>query len=247
MHQSNCCKLNFFQLIDRHPPNRTNLTMLKVLVFDLDDTLFPEHQFVLSGFQAVSEWLYHQYGITNFFETAWKLFQTGQRVKIFNQALDDLCIAHEPEFIQDLVSIYRQHQPKISLHEDARWVFDYFKTDKKFGLITNGGLITQQNKVEVLGIASRFSSIIYCGEFASEYWKPSPYPYLKMMESTGCDGSEHVYVGDHPGKDFIAAKTLGWTTVRICRPDGEFSQLTTDDAHDAHFKITSLYELDQII
>jgi len=27
------------------------------LVFDLDDTLFPERDFVLSGFQAVGDWL----------------------------------------------------------------------------------------------------------------------------------------------------------------------------------------------
>lgn len=41
--------------------------MIKVVVFDLDDTLFPEHEFVLSGFRVVSNWVTTQYSITGFF------------------------------------------------------------------------------------------------------------------------------------------------------------------------------------
>lgn len=221
--------------------------MLKVLVFDLDDTLFPEQQFVLSGLQAVSKWLEHQYKISNFFEIAWQYFQAGERKTIFNQVLTSLGIAYQPELIQVLLEIYRNHQPQISLHKDAEWVFDYFKAEKKFGLITNGLLTTQQTKVRVLGIASYFDAVVYCGAFCPEYWKPSQYPYLKLMELTGYNSSDYLYVGDHPFKDFIAAKQLGWTTVRICRPDGEFTHLTADATHEAHYKITSLYELKQII
>lgn len=221
--------------------------MVQVLVFDLDDTLFPEHQFVRSGLKAVSAWLHRQYAITNFFETAWQVFQMGERRTIFNQALESLGISYPPELIQVLLEVYRNHQPQISLHEDAQWIFNHFKADKKFGLITNGVLRTQQNKIERLGIASQFDTIIYCGAFSYEYWKPSQYPYLRMMESTGYAGPEYVYIGDHPDKDFIAAKQLGWTTVRICRPDGEFSHLTADASHDAHYRITSLYELPHLI
>ncbi|WP_416665981.1 HAD family hydrolase [Egbenema bharatensis] len=220
--------------------------MLKVLVFDLDDTLFPEHQFVWGGLQAVGEWLEHRYQVADFFEIAWQLFKAGERKTIFNQTLDDLGVDHSPELIQILLKIYRHHHPKLSLHEDAKWAFDYFKTDKKIGLITNGALTIQQNKVKALEIASRFDAIVYCGAFEPECWKPSPYPYLRMMELTGHRGCEHLYVGDHPVKDFIAAKQLGWTTIRICRPDGEFTHLTADAAYEAEYQITSLYELKQI-
>ncbi|NJR59173.1 MAG: HAD family hydrolase [Cyanobacteria bacterium CRU_2_1] len=220
--------------------------MTKVLVFDLDDTLFPEHQFVFSGFQAVSDWMLEQYSVSGFFEIIWRLFKHGKRRTIFNQALEYLQIPYKPSLIQELVQIYRDHTPMIALYEDAQWALDYFKTNKQLGLITNGYLTTQQNKVEALGIVSRFNAIVYCGAFSYKYWKPSPVPYLQMMELTGCEGTEYIYVGDHPYKDFIAAKNLGWITVRICRADGEHVNMTVEEHYDANIKITSLYELKNI-
>jgi putative hydrolase of the HAD superfamily len=224
-----------------------SLNQCKILVFDLDDTLFPEHQFVQSGLQAVGQWLVEQYHIHYFFEAAWQRFETGERKFIFNHALNELGISDRPEFIQELLKVYRNHVPHLTLHPDAEWILKSFDLSQRFGLITNGALQTQQNKLKALKISSYFDAIVYCGAFAPEYWKPHPYPYLKLMEITGYAGSNCWYVGDHPVKDFIAAKQLGWTTVRICRLDGEFSHLTADETHDAHYRITSLYELKQLV
>jgi putative hydrolase of the HAD superfamily len=223
------------------------MNRIKVLVFDLDDTLFPEHQFVLSGFQAVGDWIANQFAIPGFFDIAWNLFQQGKRGTIFDQTLDILGIPYTPELIQKLVQIYRDHKPTISLHEDAAWALNYFKPERSLGLITNGFPVTQQNKIDALGVESNFAAIICCGAYGSEYYKPSPFAYQKMMEMTGYQPDEYVYVGDHPYKDFIGAKTSGWTTVRICRPDGEYASMEAPESHDAQFKITSLYALNDII
>ncbi|MUG92456.1 HAD-IA family hydrolase [Scytonema sp. UIC 10036] len=215
----------------------------KVLVFDLDDTLFPEHEFVLSGFQAVNDWVQSKYAIFNFFDVAWKLFEEGRRDKIFDLTLDALEIKYEPSLIQELVQVYRGHKPTICLYQDAQWAIDYFKVEKQLGLITNGFLKTQQNKVKALRIESSFNEIVYCDVYGYKNWKPSPVPYKKMMEFTGCEGVEYMYIGDHPYKDFVAAKNLGWLTLRICRKDGEYGNIIAEENHDAHFKIRSLYEL----
>ena len=58
--------------------------MIKIVVFDLDDTLFSEHDFVQSGFVTVNNWLHTRYTIKGFFEIAWHLFNEGKREKIFN-------------------------------------------------------------------------------------------------------------------------------------------------------------------
>jgi putative hydrolase of the HAD superfamily len=218
----------------------------KILVFDLDETLFPERQFVRSGLQSVGQWLAEQYCIHGFFEAAWQRFEAGERKFIFNQALNQLGIHDHPGLIQELLQIYRNHFPHLTLYPDAEWILKSHLSPK-FGLITNGALQTQQNKVKALKISSYFDAIVYCGAFAPEYWKPHPYPYLQLMETTGYAGSDCWYVGDHPVKDFIAAKQLGWTTVRICRPEGEFSHLTVDKTHEAQYRITSLYELKQLV
>jgi putative hydrolase of the HAD superfamily len=222
--------------------------MIKAVIFDLDDTLFPEHEFVLSGFQAVSSWVATQYSILGFFEVAWQLFKEGKRNRIFNFTLEKLRVEYEPWMIQELVHIYRQHKPMISLHEDAKWAINHFKNqDKQLGIITDGYLTTQQNKVEALGIEPDFDAIIYSDLYGRENWKPSPVPYNKIMRSIRCQGKECVYVADNPHKDFVTAKSLNWRTVQICREGGEYSKITPEKSHDANFKIKSLLELKNIL
>lgn len=218
--------------------------MIKVLVFDLDDTLFPEHEFVLSGFQVVSNWVAKKYSLLEFFEVAWQFFKEGKRNQIFNLTLEKLGVEYDPCMIQELVQIYRQHKPIISLHEDAKWAINHFKRSKKLGLITDGYLLTQQNKVEALKIEGSFDAIIYSDLYGRENWKPSSFSYKKIMESLRCQGKECVYVGDNPSKDFVTAKKLGWITVRICRQGGEYSSITTDNNHEADIKLLSLTDLE---
>jgi putative hydrolase of the HAD superfamily len=53
--------------------------MIKIIVFDVDDTLFPEREFVRSRFQAVGEWILNKYAVVGWFEIAWKFFIPGNR------------------------------------------------------------------------------------------------------------------------------------------------------------------------
>lgn len=221
--------------------------MIKVIVFDLDDTLFPEHEFVLSGFQAVSNWLETKYYLSGFFEVAWQLFKEGKRKTVFNLTLEELRFEYENSLIQELLQIYRQHKPTISLHEDAKWAINYFKNYHQLGIITDGYLITQQNKVEALGIEASFDAIIYSDLYGRENWKPSPLPYQKIMQLLGCLGKECVYVGDNPQKDFVTAKTLDWMTVQICREGGEYSSVKKDSSYTADINILSFNELEKIL
>lgn len=221
--------------------------MTEVLVFDLDDTLFPEHEFVLSGFQAVSNWVATRYSVLGFFEVAWQFFKEGKRHHIFNLALEQLRVEYEPRMIQELLQIYREHKPNIFLHEDAKWAIDYFKYSKQLGLITDGYLLTQRNKVNSLKIEATLHTIVYSDLYGRENWKPSPVPYLKIMESIGCRGAECMYVGDNPRKDFVTAKQLDWMTVQICREGGEYSSIMTEKSHEAERKITSLFELKELL
>jgi putative hydrolase of the HAD superfamily len=219
---------------------------IKVLVFDLDDTLFPEREFVLSGFRSVGNWMLDTYSVSGVFEVAWGFFQEGRRNLVFNQTLEYLGVQYEPSLIQELLQVYRMHPPVVSLFEDAKWALTHFKQCKRLGLLTNGYLATQQNKVKALGIEPFFDSIVYCDLYGSENWKPSPLPYQKMMEFTGVRGLECLYVGDHPHKDFVGAKHWGWTTVRICREGGEFTGLAADRSNEADYEIKTLYELYEI-
>lgn len=221
--------------------------MIKIIVFDLDDTLFPEHEFVLSGFHAVSNWLLENCSVSGFYEIAQELFQSKKRGKIFNLALDQLEIKHDTTLIQELVKVYREHNPNIHLHEDAAWAINYFRKHKKMGMITDGYLKTQKNKVKALNISSNFDAVIYSDSYGRENWKPSLLPYQKLMEVTKCQGNECLYIGDNPQKDFVTAKKLGWRTIRIKRQGGEYSDISVEDSYAADIDITSLFCLEEVL
>lgn len=220
--------------------------MIEVIVFDVDDTLFPEHEFVESGFQAVSNWLEAEYSLPGFFEVGWQFFREGKRNNIFNLTLEKLKFKYESGLIQELLQIYRQHKPTITLHEDAKWAINYFKKSHQLGIITDGYLRTQQNKVEALKIEPNFDAIVYSDLYGRENWKPSPVPYQKIMSTLSCSGKECVYIADNPNKDFITAKKLGWLTVHICREGGEYAKITPEKSYDANLQIKSLLELKNI-
>lgn len=221
--------------------------MINVVVFDLDDTLFPEYQFVLSGFRAVGDWINTEYFVPDFYLTAKKLFEQNQRGNIFNTALEQLEIDYDSRLINQLVRIYREHKPDISLYDDANWALNYFKKYKRIGIITDGYLVTQRNKVFALGISRLVDTIVYSDEHGRNCWKPSTVPYLKVMEELGCRGDECVYIGDNPTKDFITARSLGWTTFQICREEGQYSGIRCEDKYQAKCKIASLYDLKEFI
>ena len=41
--------------------------MISAIIFDLDDTLFQESEYVLSGFREVGVWIEKEYSIRGFF------------------------------------------------------------------------------------------------------------------------------------------------------------------------------------
>ncbi len=217
--------------------------MIRALVFDLDDTLFPEREFVLSGFEAVDSWLRVEKAITGFAEKALAEFSSGARGDIFNRALSGLGIADDPCLVRQMVEVYRDHYPHISLFPDADWALDHFAPAVRLGLLTDGYLKVQQRKVAALGIADRFEAIVYSDRFGREGWKPSPLPYKEIAKELCCEPFECVYVGDNSAKDFVTARQLGWLTIRVRRSGTEWFAVSLDGAHEADKEIKCLLEL----
>lgn len=222
-----------------------------VLVFDLDDTLYPEREFVLSGFAAVDQWLQRERGISGFGSAATQLFFAGRRGRIFDEVLEGLGIGDKVLLIPELVEIYRGHKPHLKMFSDAPWAFEQFQGHFKLGLITDGYAETQRNKVAALGIGGVFDHIVYTDDLGRQNWKPSPVAFRLTMERLGARGEECIYVGDNPAKDFLAPNRLGWLTVRVSREGGEYATLdagvgATPD-HKAKKVIGSLRELSELL
>jgi putative hydrolase of the HAD superfamily len=221
--------------------------MPKVVVFDLDDTLYPEREFVFSGFRAVAEWLNTGRNAGSFFEIARELFNSGARGNIFDLTLEKVGIAREPELIGRLLKVYREHRPVISLYSDAKQALNDLRCDFKLGLITDGYLTTQQNKVKALGIEDFFSRIVYTDFYGREYWKPHAKSYEEILQSFGCRGGDCVYIADNPRKDFITARKLGWKTIRVRRDEGEHCRVSLERELEADVEISDLFRIREFL
>jgi len=219
----------------------------EVLVFDLDDTLYPEREYALSGFRAVGEWVRDAWGAQGFYAAANRAFEEGVRGTVFNRALEALGLAERAAEIPTLVEVFRGHAPDIRLHDDGAWAIDHFKRECALAILTDGYLVTQQRKVAALGLESRFELIIYTDAFGREAWKPSEVPYRAVMEHFSVDGARCTYVGDNPAKDFVAARGLGWRTIQIVRADGEYRKSQVPESYRADTTVTSLYALEKAL
>ena len=221
--------------------------MIKAVVFDLDDTLYPESSYVESGFKAVDSYLLEQHEITGFFNTARELFHSGHRGKIFNDALDTLQLEYQLLLIKELIDVYRSHIPTIILSSEAKDILDCFSDRFKLGLITDGYRQVQRNKINALGISDYFHEICVTDELGKGYWKPHEKPYQMMQKALEVEPEQCVYVADNPNKDFVTPKKMGWLTVQLISEAGEYCFADVTPEFEAEHKINSLSELRQVL
>lgn len=212
--------------------------MIKAVVFDLDDTLISEHEYIKSGFNVVAKVLSEKYQLLedDVFSKLMNLFQESSK-NVFNRVLDFYQIDYTSENIKELISMYRNHIPSVSLYEDANLILKILsEANLKLGIITDGYKVTQRNKLLSLDINSYFDAIIVTDELGREFWKPHVRPYELIKEQLGVEFEEMIYIGDNVSKDFITAKKLGIKTVHIKRDEGIYTDLKYDQEYEAEYQ-----------
>jgi putative hydrolase of the HAD superfamily len=214
-----------------------------VVVFDLDDTLILEKDYVRSGLKAVDQWLSESYAKKYFYEKAWSYFLAGE-VKIIDKAIIDLFDSADCDcnaLIGKAVLVYRTHLPKISLLRDARILLQLLSKTTRLALITDGRSVAQWNKINVTCLSGVFQKIIVTGDQGELFFKPNPWAYQQVMKEFS-EGTEFIYIGDNPKKDFdFPGKNPSWrTSIRVRRKEGLYTNV--DTPNDV-VEIKSLYEI----
>ncbi|MDE6029925.1 MAG: HAD-IA family hydrolase [Clostridiales bacterium] len=186
--------------------------MIKAVVFDLDDTLYPEYDYVLSGFGAAGDTAQKQYGIAGAKDELAALFAQS-RDKVFdrfaqNHGLDRACV-------DSMVEVYRTHTPNLVLSDEVRQtLIELRNRGYKLGIITDGRPNGQRAKIDALGLNELVDEIIITDELGTDCRKPNPKAFTVMAEHLGVTLDQMLYVGDNPQKDFVIGKH-GVKTVRI--------------------------------
>lgn len=221
-----------------------------VLVFDLDDTLYPERQFALCGFRAAAAWAEAELGLRGLDADMIRLLDAGYLGGLFAKVLEDRRSGqHSPGQVQGLIAAYRSCEPELSLFGDARWALENYGRAGPLGLITDGTHAMQQKKVRALELEPRFRTIIYTDLLAEAraFAKPHPRSFELMETALADPGGRFVYVGDNPAKDFAAPNARGWVTVQVVREGGIHDATRTIEGGAAQHKVSALTELPKIL
>ncbi|TFB52337.1 HAD family hydrolase [Cryobacterium tagatosivorans] len=105
------------------------------------------------------------------------------------------------------------------LHEDALPCLDTLALrfpGIRFGLITNGELAFQGEKLRETGLDERIEHVIASGSLGIT--KPDPRIFLHACSVFGVRPADAVYVGDRLRTDAIGAAAAGLTGVWLARP-----------------------------
>jgi len=223
-----------------------DLAGIEAMIFDLDDTLYPEVEYVHSGFRAVSRQIAQlepSLEGQRVFEMLVSAFATQSRDRIFNSVLEELGQRNDDQIIAELVSLYRCHRPILELRPAVRQMLEQLVGRFKLGLITDGRLPTQRLKIEALNLDPLFDHIICTEELGREHWKPSPKAFEQMAQKLGTDHEQSVYIADNPSKDFVAPNQLGWKSVWVKSPDRVHAHVEVANGGAAGIEIGDVTEV----
>lgn len=221
--------------------------MAKLLVLDMDDTLYLESEYVASGFAAAASCIESKELSSQFLASALNCFRKGMRGDIFNRALQDCGIEQTPNRIASLLSAYRDHKPSIILCDDAHYFLNNLSDNIKTALVSDGYLPPQERKAEALDLYNRLDKIILTETLGREHWKPSPEAFKILEAHFGIYGKDCTYVGDNPRKDFDGPQSLNWKTVRIRRTGALHRDVPDKSDCTADFEITTLDQLAEFL
>lgn len=204
--------------------------MIKAIIFDLDDTLYYEIDYVKSGFQAIAD----AFGDSNIASDLFTLFSQSKN-NVYQR------YGFSEKECKKCIEIYRSHKPKIYLSDETKEVLTTLKSKGyKLGIITDGRPKGQWNKIYALGLEKIVDKIIVTDELGGiEFRKPNPKAFETMKNMLNVEFCEMMYVGDNPTKDFIAPQNLGMEYRYFYSDNGQYC----DKKAYSNVKITKLSEI----
>lgn len=209
---------------------------IKVVVFDLDDTL-------CSYWEAAKAGMHHAFvkhapsGFTpEQLQAAWSTayvpfvkevkgehwypiyLKKGHitRAELMRRALVGLGIESQlhADELGEAYGAYRD--ARLELFPESEQVLQTLKGKVNLGLITNGPADVQRQELETLGIEHYFDMIVIEGEMG--YGKPSPDVFNHVRETLGATKDQILMVGNSYAHDIRPPIELGWKTAWIRRP-----------------------------
>ncbi len=223
---------------------------IKVLSFDLDDTLWPCYPTIKRAEKMLYQWLAEnqpaiteQYSAEQLREKR-KLLLRQQpeiahdlsllRIKSFEQLAEELNLTND--WFHVAFNIFYEARQQVTLFDDVKPVLDQLKTDFQLVSVTNGNADADKT-----GISHWFDfslNSIGVGKLKSE-----PEIYQQIHTLTNTEPCQMVHIGDDPINDIAGAKSAGSYAIWLNRERKPWAL----DSEQPDAEITTLHELNDAL
>ena len=191
--------------------------MRKVVVFDIDDTLHKEIEYMKSAYRLIAKELWDDKWYEHYTQM---LADYHAGVNVFEK----ICAQRADVELAGLLNMYRFGVHELTLDDEVVEVLSSLKAKGVIlGIVSDGREVTQMNKVEALGLIRWIDADCIVINSDSKLFKPNPSGYERLVAAIrakyGDELFEYTYVGDNLKKDFIVPNALGWNTICL-KDDG---------------------------
>ena len=201
---------------------------IKLLTFDLDDTLWPNMATIQRTEESLYQWfkqrhpeITQQYSINDLREKRLKLAEqhqhiahdlTALRKKSFSELSRELGYNPEQEqqFIQDAFELYARERNKVSLYDDVIPTLQILKPRYRLGAVSNGNA-----DIYRIGLGQLFDFSWSAADAGQQ--KPHPIVFNTLLEREQITADEIIHIGDDPVTDIIGAQQSGIRAVWLNR------------------------------
>jgi putative hydrolase of the HAD superfamily len=190
---------------------------VSAVVFDLDYTLaVPQRDRALLLADALAAVDAPQFSREEYLAAHGRHLTTETRAPIFADLFETADTRTDPN---DAAAAYRRAIAD-ALHpvEDAASLVDGLRDRYAVGLLTNGPIRAQRDKLETLGWTDLFDATVITGELPAG--KPDERAFRAALDALDVPAEEAVYVGDQIGTDIEGANAAGMKTVQVLYDGG---------------------------
>lgn len=205
-----------------------------IIFFDLDDTLYDRTQPFINAYADFfsctdTEVMKQAYLFCT--KRGDEVFLPSQRGEItmeemyiyrYCHGFGDMGITISPEEALRFQQIYKSYQNKITPGDGVISALNYCKNHfENIGIITNGPIDHQHDKIAALGIGEYFDENLIIISQQVGIAKPDKRIYQIAEERTKKSSSDIVFVGDDFIRDIEPTAMLGWHSIWLNRHNAQ--------------------------
>jgi FMN phosphatase YigB (HAD superfamily)/carbamoylphosphate synthase large subunit len=209
-----------------------DLTAVRGVVFDLDDTLFDQKRWMFEKLSMT--WYLASSALpdrSSFLSLALRIIEEGNRSRLFDAIGAELGL--EAKLRQRLIDIYRAAVPKQPcVYPDTRATLVELRSrGYRTGVLTDNPPLSQKQKLVSSAIDTLVDAVTLTGELGVQ--KPDSRAFIAVAEKLGCETHQLIMVGDNVFRDVVGAVDAGYSHAFLLRRTGAFFNFSDNLASEA--------------